>query len=434
MKLALLFSKRWLWLYLPVLFACAVSLWLAISVWFPLPPTSLVMAGSLPNGSYTTLALRYRDHLEPRGIRVETVTTDSAAGPLQRLLEPKNEVQAGFAQGLLVKPDIQGIVALAAVERQPIWIFTRVPGITHLAQVKGLRIAIPSMDGPAGEVTQVLLKHAKLVPSDIVIVPIASSKTGVTELVEGRVDVLGMVASGDTEAVRMLTRNPNIQLMTIDRVASLVARDTRLKPFVLPQGAIELRGDVPARDLTMVATHLHLLVRNNMHPALQRALADVAHEIHEAPSFLQRQGEFPNSRDVDFAPSLVAQALDNGDRPWTERLLPYWWAQLAELLMYGVAPILFATLLALLWIPSLFNWKVNAALQNFYGELKFLETDIEPTASARPIEIKNLLKRLDDIEAKVTMLDLPNSYANRWYTLREHIARARGTLLNLRAR
>jgi hypothetical protein len=171
-----------------------------------------------------------------------------------------------------------------------------------------------------------------------------------------------------------------------------------------------------------------------MHPALQRALVDVAHDIHEAPSFLQRQGEFPNSREVDFTPSPIAQALANGDRPWTERVLPYWWAQFAELLMYGVAPILVITLLALLWIPSFFNWKVNAALQNFYGELKFLETDIEPTASSRPIEIKNLLKRLDDIEAKVTMLDLPNSYANRWYTLREHIARARSTLLNLRAR
>jgi hypothetical protein len=179
---------------------------------------------------------------------------------------------------------------------------------------------------------------------------------------------------------------------------------------------------------------LHLLVRSNMHPALQRALLDVAHEVHETPSFLQRQGEFPNSREVDFTPSPVAQALSNGDRPWLERLLPYWWAQLAELLIYAVLPILLLSLIVLLWIPYFFDWKVNAALQNFYGELKFLEMDIEPTASSRPIEIKRLLQRLDEIEAKVTLLDLPNSYANRWYTLREHIARAREKLLNMRSR
>jgi TRAP-type uncharacterized transport system substrate-binding protein len=434
MKLALLFSTRWLWLYLPVLCAAALSLWLAVAVWFPLPPTSFVIASGLPSGNYTALALRYRDLLEPKGIRVDTVTTAGAAAPLQRLLDLKTEVSAGFAHGMLAKPDMSGIVALATVERQPVWIFTRIAGVSQLSQLKGLRIATSVVGSPSWELTQLLLKHAKLLPSDAVIEPKASSIAATKELLDGHVDALVLVASDGTESLRQLTRSPGIEILGVERVASLVAHDTRLKPFVLPQGAIELRGDVPSRDLTMVASHLHLLVRDTMHPALQRALVDAAHEIHEAPSFLQRQGEFPNSREVDFAPSPIAQALANGDRPWTERLLPYWWAQLAELLMYGVAPILFFTLLALMWIPSFFNWKVNAALQNFYGELKFLETDIEPTASARPIEIKNLLKRLDDIEAKVTMLDLPNSYANRWYTLREHIARARSTLLNLRAR
>jgi TRAP-type uncharacterized transport system substrate-binding protein len=434
MKLALLFSKRWLWLYLPVICTAALSLWMAAAVWFPLPPTSFVIASGLPGGSYASLALRYRDLLEPKGIRVDTVTTEGAAAPLQRLLDPQSDVSAGFAHGMLAKPGLPGIVALASVERQPVWIFTRALGVTQLSQLKGLRIATSVVGSPSWEVTQLLLRHAQLLPTEVFVEPKASSVAAAKELIDGSVDALVLIASDGTESMRQLTRSPGIEILGIDSVASLVARETRLKAFVLPQGAIELRGDVPSRDLTLVASHLHLLVRETMHPALQRALVDVAHEIHEFPSFLQRQGEFPNSSEVDFEPSPIAQALANGDRPWTERLLPYWWAQLAELLMYGVGPIVFLTLLALMWIPSFFNWKVNAALQNFYGELKFLETDIEPTASERPIEIKNLLKRLDDIEAKVTMLDLPNSYANRWYTLREHIARARGTLLNLRAR
>ncbi len=434
MKLALLFSKRWLWLYLPVLFASALSLWLAVVIWLPLPPTSMVMASGVPGGNYTAIALRYRDALDRKGLRVDTITTASAATPLKRLLDPKSDVSAGFAHGLLAKADLPGVVALATLERQPIWIFTRIAGVSRLSQLKGLRIATSVIGSPSWEIAQLLVKHAKLLPSEVFIEPKASSIAATKELLDGKVDALVVIASDGTESMRQLTRTPGIEILGLDRVASLVARDTRLKPFVLPQGAIELRGDIPARDLTMVATHLHLLVRESMHPALQRALIDTAHELHEFPSFLQRQGEFPNSRDVDFARSAVAQRFANGDRPWTERLLPYWWAQMAELLLYGVGPILLITLIALLWIPSFFNWKVNAALQNFYGELKFLETDIEPTASSRPIEIKNLLKRLDDIEAKVTLLDLPNSYANRWYTLREHIARARGTLLNLRAR
>jgi hypothetical protein len=434
MKFALLFRRRWLWLYLPVLLLSALGLWLSFNVWLPLPPKSLVIAGGLPNGSYITIALRYRALLEARGINAQAITTGAISEPLKHLQDPTQNVQAAFAQGLLSRPDITRVQALATIERNPVWIFTRSPNITQLSQLKGLRVATVVAGESGWEVTQLLLQHALLQPNDIALTTVKSNAASVTELTEGRVDALVMVAGGQSESVRLLLREPSVFLMGIDRVSSFAAREARLKPFVIPQGAIELRGDIPPRDLTMVATHLHLLVDENMHPALQRALLDVAREVHELPSFLQRQGEFPNSRDLDFEPSPTALALSLGNRPWIENLLPYWWAQLAELLALAVLPILLVTVLVLRWIPSLFNWKINAVLQNFYGELKFLETDIEPIASGRPIEIKRLLQKLDDIEAKVSVLDLPNSHANRWYTLREHIARAREKLLNLRAR
>ncbi len=434
MKLSLLFRKRWIWLYLPVLLCSAFALWFSATVWLPLPPKFILSASYLPTGGYTVTALRYRELVEARGIRVDTITTEGIAGPLQRMLAPQSEVDVGFAQGLLVPSDAKGVVALAAIERQPVWIFTRNGNITNVAGLKGQRIAISSAAITSKHVLELLLQHEQFKLNDISLNIKDTSAAAANALTEGKVDAVVIVASGESDVVRLLTRDANVQMLGIERVASFAARDSRLKPFVLPQGAIEIRGDIPSRDLAMVATNLHLLVQETMHPALQRVLLDVAREIHEMPSFLQRQGEFPTIRDIDFPVSRVAAEAANGDRPWLEKLLPYWWAQLAELLAYAIVPILIITALLLLWIPSLFSWKVNAALQNFYGELKFLETDIEPTASSRPIEIKNLLKRLDDIEAKVAALDLPNSYANRWYTLREHIARAREKLLSMRAR
>lgn len=434
MKLSLLFRKRWLWLYLPVLLCSALLLWLSATVWLPLPPKFLLSASYLPTGGYTTTALRYRELVEARGIRVDTITTQGISGPLKRMLEPQSEVDVGFAQGLLAPSGVTGIVALAAVERQPVWIFTRNAKMTNFAELKGQRVAVASDASTSQSVLELLLQHEQLKSADISLTIKDTSANAAAALTEGKADAVVIVASGESDIVRLLTRDPNIQMIGIDRVASFVARENKLKPFVMPQGAIEIRGDIPSRDLAMVATNLHLLVQETMHPALQRVLIDVAREIHEMPSFLQRQGEFPTIRDIDFPVSPVATAAANGDRPWLEKLLPYWWAQFVELILYAVLPIVLVTILVLLWIPSLFNWKVNAALQNFYGELKFLETDIEPTASNRPIEIRNLLQRLDDIESKVTALDLPNSYANRWYTLREHIARARERLLNMRAR
>jgi hypothetical protein len=122
------------------------------------------------------------------------------------------------------------------------------------------------------------------------------------------------------------------------------------------------------------------------------------------------------------------------DRPWLERFLPYHSAQWAELVLYAIAPVLLAGILVLRWIPRLFAWRVNAVLQNYYGELKFIEAEIQPVAADRPMELRNLLTRLDAIEEQVARLDLPDRFADRWYTLREHLAAARDKLFELRAR
>ena len=70
MQLSFVFRKRWLWLYPPLLLLSSVLMWLSVTVWLPLPPQVMVMAGGLPTGTYMGLAVRYRDILEQRGIRV----------------------------------------------------------------------------------------------------------------------------------------------------------------------------------------------------------------------------------------------------------------------------------------------------------------------------------------------------------------------------
>jgi hypothetical protein len=433
MKITRMYRKRrWLF-YLPVLLCSALAMGFCATVLMPLPPVKFIFAGGLPQDSYSNQALRYRDQLELRGIQAELISTDGAFGLQRSLAEPSSNALAGFASGLARDDKYHGIQALAAVERQPVWIFTRLPALTQLAQLKSQGIATASTGSPGWIMAQLLLTHAQ-VDAGNNILPFQSYDAVAQQLIEGKVEVAVIVASAHSEAVRLLLRSPGIHMIGIDSVFSLIAREPRLKPFVLPQGAIELRGDIPSSDLTLVSTNMNLLVRQSMHPALQRALLDVARDLHEPATLLQRQGEFPNIRDVDFLPSPIALKLDAGDRPVMEQLLPYYWAQWAQLLLFAIVPILLVTLLILLWIPNFFVWKVNALLQHHYGELKFLEAEIVPSATAMPNEMKKLMRRLDQIELQIASLDLPNQYANRWYTLREHCALAREKLLSYRAR
>jgi TRAP-type uncharacterized transport system substrate-binding protein len=434
MKLILLFRMRWALFYLPVVVYSVLAIWFSAAVLLPLPPSSFVMAVGLPQGSYASIAKRYRQTLQERDIIVDIATTEDASGPLNRLADPKSEVMAGFASGLFNTGKADGVEALAAIERQPVWVFSRLDSVTQLAQLKGLRVGTAGQGNPGWAVTQLLLAHARLGISDIVLREAKTYAEAANDLMDGKVDAAIIVANGEAEAMRALSRSPGVHMVGVDRISALMAREPRLKPFLLPQGSIELRGDVPPRDLTMLGANLHLLVRDTMHPALQRVLLDTAQKLHEAPSFLQHQGEYPSIHDADFSLSPVARKWAAGERPVMEQLLPYWYAQLAELLLYAIFPILIVAFLMFTWIPKFFDWKVNALLQNYYGELKFLEAEIVPSATTKPMEMMKLMQRLDNIELQVATLELPNQYADRWFILREHCAKAREKLFSYRAR
>jgi hypothetical protein len=432
MRLLLLYRRRWWLFYLPVLLCAVIAIWWAVTGWHVLPPHKVVISGGSPQHSYSRLAQRYAEHLERMGIHTEIVYSASEADAFAQLGNNQDAASVGFANTVYAG-NPGAIEALAVIGKEPIWIFSTLNGPASLTNAKGLRIAVGPDTESTANAARLLLAHAGIKASDVrfdELTGIAAAEA----LVDGRVDMVFQVATEDSLAVQMLTRMGGIQLLSVDNASSLASQERPLQLLLLPQGVIELRGDVPPRDLTLISLQTHLLVKPSVHPALQRALLHAATEIHEEPTFLQRHGQFPSFRGSDFKLSQVARAYSLGTRPWMETLLPYGKAQQAELLLYAILPILGLTLFVLTWIPKVFDWRINTGLNHFYGELKFLEHEMTAVATDSPIALKGLLERLDSIEQKVVAMDLPDEYSERWYTLREHLATARDSLLKLRSR
>jgi hypothetical protein len=79
------------------------------------------------------------------------------------------------------------------------------------------------------------------------------------------------------------------------------------------------------------------------------------------------------------------------------------------------------------FLPALLQWKERNRLFRRYGELKFLELDI----AARELsaaEQAAARKRLDDIENEVSKARFPLDFADRIYTLRQHVDYVRRSL------
>lgn len=432
MKLLLLYRRRWWLFYLPVVLCTLAALWWSITRWQVPPPTRLVIAAGSSQGGYSGLAQRYADQLERIGMHVEIVYSDTQRGALERVVDEKDAASVGFAHGIYAT-STQQVQALAVIGQEPVWIFSGASGPATLAQARGMRIAAGPQGSSSFMAARAMLEHAGVRTADVRFDPVVGIKAA-EALIDGNIDMVFQAAGEDSQSIQLLTRQPNIQLLGTEHAGALAAQERRLQPLLLPQGAIELRGDIPPRDLTLMSLQTHLIVRPDVHPALQRALLDAAVEIHEVPNFLQRHGQFPNFRGSDFPLSPTARAYSLGSRPWLETLLPYRTAQWAELLLYAILPILAIATVFLAWIPRLFDWRISAALNHFYGDVKFLESEMDSVASEQPMALKRLLERLDDIERQVVALDMPDEFSERWYTLREHLAAAQDRLLKLRSR
>lgn len=432
MRLFLLYKRRWWLFYAPVVLCSATALWWSVSIGFRLPPTTAVITAGSPQGSFARLAQRYAQKLESIGMNVDIAYWGDENSELERLLSPANAASIGFAHGIYAQ-STPALQALAVIDSEPIWIFSTLNGPGSVKQAAGSRIAAGGPKSASFMAAQLILAHAGVRISDVRF----QTQTGVDAaqaLLTGKVDLVVAIAGDDAQLIQLLTRQGGVQILGIEQAGALASKQSVLQPLLLPEGSLELGNNLPPRDVTMASLQTHLLVKPDVHPALQRALLGAALEIHEEPTFLQRHGQFPTYGSSDFPLSPTAKAYSQGNRPFMETLLPYRTAQFAELLLFALIPILAITFFILAWIPRWFDWRVNSAIHHFYGDLKFLESEMDSVATSNPMGLRGLIERLDAIEQRVVKMELPDAFSDRWYTLREHLSAAQERMFKLRSR
>ena len=147
-----------------------------------------------------------------------------------------------------------------------------------------------------------------------------------------------IVASWESPVVRRLVASGKVELASFYRADALVALYPYLNKLVVPAGVGDMAGNRPPADVAVLAPETSLVVRNDLHPAIQALLLDAATEVHSGPGVFQKAGRFPAAEPVDLPLSDPAHRYYKSGRPFLQRYLPFWAAafleQLLVLLMY----------------------------------------------------------------------------------------------------
>ncbi|MDP3135191.1 MAG: TAXI family TRAP transporter solute-binding subunit, partial [Burkholderiaceae bacterium] len=313
-----LFATAW-WIFL------IVGIGFAVAYQFvqPAPPTKIVITTGGESGAYYQFAQRYAAILARSGVRLEIRTS---AGSLENLAHLRNdEAQIGFVQGGVLAPkedldaeDDSGLLSLGSVFYEPVWVFYRgETRLERLTELRGKRIAIGQEGSGIRQLAKTLL-DANEIPVNGDLLPL-SGLLAAEELQQGRIDAAFIIAAESAPVVQVLLRSPGVKVMSFAQANAYQRRFPYLTRLTLPQGVADLVRDFPPEDIKVLAPTANLIIRDDLHPALQTLLLQAASEVHGKSGFFQSAGEFPAYMDQMLPLSPEAARYLRSGPPFLQR-------------------------------------------------------------------------------------------------------------------
>jgi hypothetical protein len=295
----------------------------------------------------------------------------------------------------------------------------------NLQSLAGKRLSIGPEGSGARMLALELVKRARLdgLIGELLAFP---PEEAAEKLIAGEIDAAFIVAAWQSPAIQTLANAKDIELGHVARADAFTAMYPFLNKLVLPSGIFDLLTVRPPADVVLLAPKASLIVRDDLHSALQHLLLSAASQIHSHPGAFQKAGQFPAAESIDLPLSDEAQRFYKAGRPFLQNYLPFWLATLVERVIVVFIPLVVLIYPIFKLMPSLYNWIIQLKIMRLYSEMKSVESDADRRRS--PSDTAAVKAKLDQIEHRATRLSLPTKYASTLYSLRSHVDLLRNRL------
>jgi hypothetical protein len=321
----------------------------------PLPPRHLVIAAGIRGSGYDNFAKQYVRILARYGVTLEIRNSGGAVEDLNLLRDPGSGVQAAITTfGVTLPDDAVSLYSLGGISDSAIYIFYRNPEpITAFAQFRGKRLAI----GMPGTALRSLIFEV-LKATDALDASTHLLDLGYTQAIDALIanEIDAAVFPQDAALLLRVLDAPGIRLMSVAQAEAIAKTVPGLKHVVLWRGLIDLSRDVPSSNVDLLASSNRVLVRNDLHPALQYLLLEAMREVHWAPGPFNGLGEFPAEQPNDLPLSPTAQAFYRSGPTLWQRYTSFWLTSLLNRIAFFVIPVIAALIPVVGFALSIYRW------------------------------------------------------------------------------
>ena len=396
----------------------------------PSPPRNISIATGEPGGAYFTHGKVYKKLLEDYGITLTVRETEGSLENLKLLEKEIGGVDIAFIQGGIGRlSDSKTILSIGSLYYEPLWIFYR-SGVkaSRISDLKGLRIAIGND-----------LSGTKVLASDLL------SLNGITQgntqfvsqgprisanmLLKHEIDAVFFVSTHKASYISDLLGSKSVFLMGIERAAAYKLRYSFLNVIDIPQGVIDFVENIPARNIQLLAPTAQLAVRSDLHPALIDLVLQTARRVHMPGGGLEKKGEFPSPKYLDFELSEDAHRFYTDRVPFLRRHFPFWVATFLGRMKIMILPFIAIMFPLFKIMPWIYRWRMRARIYRWYSDLDELGTDLYTQSS--PETHDDYMAKMDALEKKALDIQVPKPYAESLFNLRMHIGIFRKKLMNI---
>ncbi len=408
-------------LYLIVSIALLVASIALFRVIAPPPPDTIRFASGAANGAYAQTAQTYTDIFEEKGVTLNIVETTGSGDNLKLLRN--GEVDAAIVQaGVAELSDAEAIRSLGAIFYEPLWVFYRnetgilESGLEDLRGFDDLTIAAGSeTSGTRKLATDMLSQNgvsARLVA--------LTGEAGAEALRTGEVDVLMSVSAPTATFITELLADPEISVLSFDRALAYERRTPYLSQVIFPEGGLNLEENLPSAPIELIAPVAQVVVREDLHPAVQALLIEAMVANHKAGTLLSAPDVFPTPDRADLPIADVAERYYENGPSFLRRYFPWSVANFLERAWVLIIPLVTLLFPLIRAAPPLYRWRTRRKIYVWYKDLRVLEA--RGRAAHTKEEREAVIRDLYDLQAEVVgQVEVPESYTDELYRLRSHI-------------
>ncbi len=410
-------------LYGPVAVVVVACFFFAYQFVGPAPAKDLVIATGSPDGAYTRFAKRYAEILAQDGITLHIRTSAGSVENLGRLVkedvsEPITDI--AFVQGGTVdETSANPLYSLGSLYFEPLWVFYRSEDDWQkLSDLRGKRVAVGTAGSGTRKLAVTLLQDNDL-DNEVVERIDQGGQQAADALGSGEIDAVMLVAGPGADIVVQLMQIEGVKLMNMRRAATYSRLHPYLSERVLHEGMIDLKSNIPATNVHLIAPTANLVVRDSVHPALLDLLLQAAKKVHSKGSWFEERGRFPSGEMLVYPLHPAAKRFYKYGPPFLQRYLPFWAATLVDRLKVMLLPLLVVLIPLFKIMPPIYNWRMRSRIYHWYKKLESVEDQLD--FSDEPEQLRAALHELEKIQEDVAQVEVPLSFAGQAYDLRMHV-------------